>query len=51
MEVFDMYFASLVGITLHPGYNRDNAEPLTLEDCADKAAEMMEIRKKYTGEK
>ena len=51
MEIFDLYFASLVGITLHPGYNRDNATPLTLEDCAKMADEMLEIRKQHTGEK
>lgn len=43
-----MYFASLVGITLHPGYNREGTEEVTLKDCADMAAEMLEIRKQYT---
>ena len=47
MTVFDMYFASLVSITLHPGYNRENATQPTLEDCADMASKMLEVREKY----
>ena len=48
IEIFDMYFASLVSITLHPGYNRENAVQPTLEDCAEMAAKMLEVREKYT---
>ena len=54
ISVFDMYFASLVSITLHPGYNRENATQPTLEDCAEMASEMIEVREKYinsTGER
>jgi hypothetical protein len=51
MEVFDMYFATIVSMAIHPGYARDNVKQMTLEDCAEKAAEMIEIRKNYTGEK
>lgn len=50
LGVFDMYFASLVSMADHPGYSRDNVEQPTLEDCAEKAQQMIEIRRKYVTE-
>ena len=47
MGVFDIYFASLVSMAMHPGYNRENVTQPTLEDCAEKAQEMIAIRDKY----
>ncbi len=44
MEVFDLYFASIVAMQLHPGQNRDNAKPLTLEESAELAQQMLKIR-------
>lgn len=49
MEAFDIYFASIVSMTLHPGYNRENATPLTLEQAAQLALEMIEVREKCLG--
>jgi hypothetical protein len=52
MEVFDMYFATVVGMAIHPGYSRDNVKQLTLEECAEVASKMVAIRKQYLeGEK
>lgn len=45
--VFDMYFATLVGISAHPGYSRDNVVQPTIEQCAETAAKMIEIRNQY----
>lgn len=42
--IWDDFFCTLVGWTTHPGYNRENATPLTIEQCADMADEMMRIR-------
>ena len=47
LDVFDMYFASLVSMAMHPGYSRDNVTQPTMEYCAEQAHEMMEIRNKY----
>jgi hypothetical protein len=47
LDVFDMYFASLVSMAKHPGYNRDNVTQPTMEECAEQAQEMIEIRHKY----
>jgi hypothetical protein len=47
LDVFDMYFASLVSMAMHPGYNRDNVTQPTMEECAEQAQEMIEIRHKY----
>lgn len=41
---WDVYFCGLVGWMYHPGYSRDGAHPLTLEECADLADMMMAVR-------
>ena len=42
--IFDLYFANLVAITMHPGYTK--TEALTLEQIAEIADECMKIRRK-----
>ena len=41
---WDLYFAGIVGWTLHPGYLRENAERPNLEECAKLADEMLKIK-------
>lgn len=38
-----MYFATIVGMQLHPGYSRENVTALTLEECAEMADKMMAL--------
>jgi len=45
-EIWDMYFGEIAGWTIHPGFNRENAKQPTLDECADMADEMIEIRRK-----
>lgn len=47
LGVFDIYFATLAGIAIHPGYSRDNVTQPTLEECAKMAQDMIEVRNKY----
>ena len=42
---FDMYFASLVSMQVHPGAGSKEHRPLTLTECRDMALEMLEIRR------
>jgi hypothetical protein len=44
MEIWDLYFAQVVGMNLHPGTSREGAKHLSLEECADLVDEMMRIR-------
>lgn len=44
MEVWDVYFASLCGWMLHPGYLRDEESRPSVEEIASIADEMMEAR-------
>ncbi len=41
-QAWDLYFASLVAFTIHPGYNR----PPTVKKLAKKADEMIVERRK-----
>ncbi len=43
---WDVYFASLAGWTLHPGYKRPGTEKLSIIDCAEKADQMLLERKR-----
>lgn len=43
-STWDVYYQMIVGWQFHPGYLRDNATPLSLEECAELADRMMEIR-------
>lgn len=48
---FDMYFASLTSMQVHPGAGTKEHRKLTLEECRDMALEMITIRRAVaTGE-
>jgi len=42
---FDMYFASLCSMQVHPGAGTKEHRKLTLEECRDMALEMVRIRR------
>jgi len=44
VEQWDIYFASLAGWLLHPGYLRPDAQPPTLEEIADICDQMEQLR-------
>ena len=44
MDAWDLYFASLVGWLLHPGYLRPGTSRPDLNELADLADEMVDIR-------
>ncbi len=46
MDYWDLYFASIAAMSLHPGYNRGNVEKLDIKDCAKIADEMLKEREK-----
>lgn len=46
MDQLDVYFASLVAMTLHPGYTRGDAIRPGLEECLALSVEMVELKEK-----
>jgi hypothetical protein len=44
--IWDIYFATVCGMNLHPGNNRDNAKKMTIEECAQYADRMIVERLK-----
>ncbi len=42
---FDLFFASIVGMNLHPGAERDGAKRKSLVECATLALHMIEVRR------
>jgi hypothetical protein len=42
---FDMYFASLMSMQVHPGAGTKEHRRLTMEECRDMALQMVEIRR------
>jgi len=42
---FDMYFASLCSMQVHPGAGTKEHRKLTLEECRDMAMQMIEMRR------
>lgn len=47
MEVFDLYFATVVGMTIHPGFNKPETHKPTLDELAELVTEMLETREKW----
>lgn len=43
---FDMYFASLASMQEHPGAGTKDHRKLSLEECCQKAVEMVALRRK-----
>lgn len=44
MDTFDIYFASCVAMSLHPGYTKPETKPLSLNRCGVIAAAMVEYK-------
>ena len=47
---FDMYFASLTSMQVHPGAGTKDHRKLTLEECRDMALQMLDLRRGITVE-
>ncbi len=50
MDRFDIYYAGLVAMTLHPGFNRPDTITPTIRECANIALAMIEEREKCLGQ-
>ena len=50
-NVFDIYFASISSMQFHPGSGKKDHKQLSLQECADKALEMIAIRREILGSK
>lgn len=44
MSDWDLYFTTVVGWQMHPGYLREGAKPLSLSECAAVADEMLLLK-------
>ncbi len=42
---WDIYFAGLVAMTIHPGFQRPDTVKPTLEQCAEMADQMLKYRR------
>ncbi len=43
---WDIYYAAIVSMTLHPGYTREGTAKPSLENCAELADQMLKYRPK-----
>ncbi len=52
MLAFDVYFASLCSMQVHPGAGTKGQTPMTLDECRKMALDMLKIRRdvEQTGE-
>jgi hypothetical protein len=49
-EEWNLYYITVVGWSLHPGYNKPGTKKLTLEDCVKIATEMQKEKPRWVGE-
>ncbi len=47
MEVYDLYFATLIAWRWHPGYLREGAIRPTLKELADEVDKILEMRQQW----
>lgn len=45
VNAFDVYFASLASMQVHPGAGTKEHKPLSLKECKDMAMQMLKIRR------
>ena len=50
-QLFALYFAGIVGWTLHPGYLREGHGPKTIEQCRELAQKMVQITNEEYGKR